>query len=61
VAILTDMAIKAEDIDEAAAEQARQRAEARLAEKLGDEETATVQASLLHALTQLKIKQRRRL
>ena len=61
VAILTDMAIKAEDIDEAAAEQARQRAEARLAEKLGDEETATVQASLLHALTQLTIKQRRRL
>jgi F-type H+-transporting ATPase subunit epsilon len=61
VAVLTDMAILAENIDEAAAEQARQRAEARLAEKLGDEETATVQASLLHALTQLKVKQRRHL
>ena len=61
VAILTDMAILAQNIDEAAAEQARQRAEARLAEKLGDEETATVQASLLHALTQLKVKQRRHL
>ena len=58
VAILTDMAILAQNIDEAAAEQARQRAEARLAEKLGDEETATVQASLLHALTQLKVKRR---
>ena len=58
VAILTDMAILAQNIDEAAAELARQRAEARLAEKLGDEETATVQASLLHALTQLKVKRR---
>ena len=58
VAILTDMAIKADDIDEAAAEQARQRAEARLAEKLGDEEMVTVQASLMHALTQLKVKRR---
>src|ERR1041385_9123082 len=34
VSILTDMAIKAENIDEAKAEEARQRAEARLAEKL---------------------------
>src|SRR5882757_11215240 len=58
VAILTDMAIKADDIDEAKAEEARQRAEARLKEKLSDEETATVQASLLHALTQLKVKRR---
>ncbi|HXI73435.1 MAG TPA: F0F1 ATP synthase subunit epsilon [Verrucomicrobiae bacterium] len=58
VAILTDMAIRAENIDEAAAEQARQRAEARLAEKLSDEETATVEAALLHAATQLKVKKR---
>src|SRR4051794_30168710 len=36
VAILTDMAIKAEHIDEAKAEEARKRAEARLAEKLDD-------------------------
>ncbi len=33
VAILTDMAIKADNIDEAKAEEARKRAEARLAEK----------------------------
>src|SRR3979490_2298988 len=34
VAIMTDMAIKAENIDEAKAEEARRRAEARLAEKI---------------------------
>lgn len=56
VSILTDMAIKAENIDEAKAEEARRRAEARLAERLDDEETATVQASLANALAQLKVK-----
>jgi len=60
VAILTDMAIKADDIDETKAEEARKRAEARLAEKLSDEETAMVQAALLHSLTQLNVKRRRR-
>ena len=60
VAILTDMAVKADDIDEAKAEEARKRAEARLAEKLGEEESATVQAALLHSLTQLNVKRRRR-
>ena len=34
VAILTDMAIRAENIDEAAAEEARKKAEARLAQKI---------------------------
>jgi F-type H+-transporting ATPase subunit epsilon len=58
VAILTDMAIKADDIDEAAAAEAMRRAEARLAQKLSDEEAATVQAALVHATTQLKVKQR---
>jgi F0F1-type ATP synthase epsilon subunit len=61
VAVLTDMAIKADDIDEARAEEARKRAEARLAEKLTDEEAATVQASLMHSLTQLNVKRRRRI
>lgn len=60
VAILTDMAIKADDIDEARAEEARKRAEARLAEKLSDEESAAVQAALAHSLTQLKLKRRHR-
>jgi F-type H+-transporting ATPase subunit epsilon len=58
VAVLTDMAVRAENIDEAAAEQALQRAEARLAQKLSDEEAATVQASISHATVQIKVKQR---
>jgi F-type H+-transporting ATPase subunit epsilon len=58
VAILTDMAIKAENIDEAQAEEARKRAEARLAEKLDDEEAAMVSAALAHSLAQLKVKRR---
>jgi F-type H+-transporting ATPase subunit epsilon len=60
VAILTDLAIPAEDIDEAKAEEARQRAEARLREKLSDEELAAVNASLTRSLAQLRIKRRRR-
>jgi len=58
VSVLTDMAIKADDIDEAKAEEARQRAEARLAQKLSDEETLSAQAQLMHALTQLNVKRR---
>jgi len=58
VAILTDMAVKLENIDEVAAEQAKKKAEARLQQKLSDEEAATVQASLAHATAQLKVKQR---
>ena len=60
VAIMTDMAIKAEHIDEAQAEEARRRAEARLSEKLGDEESALVSAALAHSLAQLKVKRRQR-
>ncbi|HNQ74836.1 MAG TPA: F0F1 ATP synthase subunit epsilon [Verrucomicrobiota bacterium] len=60
VVILTDMAIRAENIDEARAEEARQRAEARLAEKLDAEEIARVNAALTHAATQLKVKRRGR-
>jgi len=60
VAILTDMAIKAENIDEAKAEEARKRAEARLADKLDDEEIASVNAALAHSLAQLKVKRRAR-
>jgi F-type H+-transporting ATPase subunit epsilon len=56
VAILTDMAIKADDIDEARAEEARKKAEQRLSQKLNDEEAATVQAALIHATTMLKVK-----
>jgi F-type H+-transporting ATPase subunit epsilon len=60
VAILTDMAIRAENIDEARAEEARLRAESRLKEKITDEEAARIQGALVHATIQLKIKRRRR-
>jgi len=58
VAILTDMAIAAEQIDEAKAEEARQRAEARLREKLSDEEVASTNASMARSLAQLHVKRR---
>src|SRR6266496_311884 len=58
VAIMTDMAMRAENIDEAKAEEARQRAEARLSERLDDEENAMAAAALAHALAQLKVKRR---
>ena len=59
VAVLTDMAIKSDEIDEAKAEEARKRAEARLEEKLSDEEVAVVNAALANALAQLNVKRRR--
>jgi F-type H+-transporting ATPase subunit epsilon len=58
VAIMSDMAVKAENIDEVKAEEARKRAEARLAEHLDEEETAIVTAALSHSLAQLKVKRR---
>jgi F-type H+-transporting ATPase subunit epsilon len=60
VAIMSDMAIKAENIDETKAEEARKRAESRLNEKLSDEESALVSAALAHSLAQLKVKRRNR-
>jgi F-type H+-transporting ATPase subunit epsilon len=59
VAIVTDMAVRAESIDEAKVEEARQRAAARLREKLSAEEVATVNASLARSLVQLRVKRRR--
>jgi len=61
VAILTDMAIRAENIDEAKAEEARRRAEARLAEHLDDAEATVASAALAHSLAQLHVKRRRRI
>ena len=58
VAVMTDMAMKADDIDESKAEEARKRAEERLQQKLGDEESAMVTAALAHSLAQLKVKRR---
>jgi F-type H+-transporting ATPase subunit epsilon len=60
VGIVTDMALAAEHIDEAMVEEARQRAEARLRERLSDEEIASVNASLARSLAQLHVKRRYR-
>jgi F-type H+-transporting ATPase subunit epsilon len=60
VAIVTDMAIPAEQVDEAKVEEARERAAARLREKISDEEVASVNASLVRSLAQLQVKRRRR-
>jgi F-type H+-transporting ATPase subunit epsilon len=60
VAILTDLAIAAENIDEAKAEEARQRAAARLRERLSSEEVASVNAALARSLAQLRVKRRQR-
>jgi F-type H+-transporting ATPase subunit epsilon len=59
VAIVTDMAIASEKIDEAKAEEARQRAAARLREKVSAEEAASVNAALARSLAQLRVKRRR--
>jgi F-type H+-transporting ATPase subunit epsilon len=60
VSILTDMAINAEDIDEAKAEEARKAAEARLAQKITDEEATHVHAAIAQATAQLKVKRTRK-
>ena len=58
VSILTDMAVAADKIDEAKAEEARRRAELRLREQLSAEEVAATNASLARSLAQLRVKRR---
>jgi F-type H+-transporting ATPase subunit epsilon len=60
VAIVTDMAVATESIDEARAEEARQRAAARLREKISAAEVASVNAALARSLAQLRVKRRHR-
>jgi len=60
VSILTDMAVKADGIDEAAVEEARRKAEARRKEKLSGEEDARVEAALARTAAQLKVKRHRK-
>jgi F-type H+-transporting ATPase subunit epsilon len=54
VTILADTAIRAKDIDEAAALQAKARAEEALADKSGQIDYATAQAQLAQAVMQLR-------
>ncbi|HON08537.1 MAG TPA: F0F1 ATP synthase subunit epsilon [Verrucomicrobiota bacterium] len=58
ISILTDMAIEAKDIDEAKALDAQKRAEARLKEKISDEEAAAAQAAIARSVVQLQIKRK---
>jgi F-type H+-transporting ATPase subunit epsilon len=60
VSVLTDLAVAADRIDEAEAEEAKRRAEARLREKLSDAEVAAVNAAVARSLAQLRVKARRR-
>lgn len=62
VSVLTDMALKDDEIDETAAEEAVTRAEQQISKgDLSDEELATVQSSLLRSLAQLHVKRRMQL
>ena len=60
VNVLTDMAVKDVDIDEAAVEAALTRAQAALKEDTLPEEIAAVEASIANSLAQLKLKRKRR-
>ena len=58
VAILTDMAVAVENIDEATAEEARKSAESRMHEKISAAELASVNAALARTMAQLRVKRR---
>jgi F-type H+-transporting ATPase subunit epsilon len=62
VAILTDNAIDSADIDEAAAEEAKDKAEQRLAEggDMTEEEAKALNQAILYSAAQLKAKRHRR-
>jgi len=62
VAILTDNAANSEDIDEAAAEDARSKAEQRLAEggDISEDEARALNQAILYSEAQIKAKRRKR-
>jgi len=60
VAILTDMAVSSDNIDETKAQEALQRAQARLSEKVSDEEVVALQATIVNANVQLRVKRANR-
>lgn len=57
VSLLTDLAVNA-DAEEAEAAAARERAEARMRERAGDEQVALVEAAVTRSLSQIKVKRR---
>ena len=58
VTVLTDVAVRAKDLDEAAALEAKQRAEQMLAGHKGDIDVARAQAELIEAVARLQMLQR---
>jgi F-type H+-transporting ATPase subunit epsilon len=60
VTVLADTALRAKDLDEAAALAAKQRAEAALADKTDQISIAEAQAELLRAVAQIRMIQRLR-
>jgi len=60
VTVLSDTAIRAEDLDEAKALEAKQRAEDALKDRKGDLDAAKAQAELVRAAEQLRMIQRMR-
>lgn len=60
VTILADSAERADEIDEARAEEARHRAEEQLSQRQGDQDTALAEAELRRALIRLKVAQLKR-
>lgn len=60
VTVLADTAVRAHDLDEAAAQAAKERAEQTLADNVSDIEYARAQAELAEAIAQLRTVQRLR-
>jgi len=60
VEIITDMAIRAEELDAAKVEEARKRALARREEKIANESVATINASVVRSLAHLRVQKRPR-
>lgn len=60
VNVLGDYAVRAEDIEVAKAEQAKNKAEKLKTEKVSQQDMATIEADLRRSLLELKVAQRRR-
>ena len=60
VSVLTDMALADDEIDESAVQEALDRAQKSLDEKLTDEDVAATQAAIMKSLALLNLKRKRR-
>ena len=58
VSVMTDMAIRADEVDEAKAEEARKAAEKRLKERLGESDAAVVNAAIVRSIEHLRGRKR---